>query len=192
MNPERLTSVLEAILERLGHVEDKIIANSATTQQLMEVAKSSYDDISELRGRLIEESSRRGEELKRHQRVLASREGSTSWSTLAMARSRDEELEALRLKTRDAMRRLRDSIDLEDFDPDEAGSEVKVTGTGIHVVIQTSGHTSAVNTEPKPSPAANGDQKVNSIVAVLSLLPLWGRVIVLICGMVGAFLGGTR
>lgn len=74
MKPERLTQVLEAILERLGRLEDLHADSKALGAQLVELAKDHAADLTELRGRLIEESSRRGDEINRHQRAILDHE----------------------------------------------------------------------------------------------------------------------
>jgi hypothetical protein len=86
--------------------------------------------------------------------------------------ARDTELEQLRAKTREAMRRLRDSVDLEDYDADkDPDSTVKIHAVGRTVVVNSGSNNSSAINEPPSAPEPTG-------VTVLKLLPVWGRVFI--------------
>lgn len=79
---DRFVRVLESVLERLSGVED---AGLDTAERLDSIERKldqviagyvqTHDEATTLRARLIEESSRRGEELHRHQVALMDHEG---------------------------------------------------------------------------------------------------------------------
>ena len=66
---DRTLKVLEAVLERMGRIEDGQEAANRISGELVELAKAHASELSELRGRLIEDSSRRGAEIQSLQRA---------------------------------------------------------------------------------------------------------------------------
>lgn len=89
MRITRILDIFETVLDRLHHVEDAVVAHSARedrrdadlkllvnkVDQLIQAVTTLAEDSSTLRARLIEDSSRRGEEIHRHEVAILGHEG---------------------------------------------------------------------------------------------------------------------
>ncbi len=98
-----------------------------------------------------------------------------------------DDLEKRRKASAEALRRARDSIDLEDATFEEDTRNTHIHATGSKIVVQNVGAGNAKSSVDLSIPPKK-DAPV--VVEVLSVLPPWGRVIIALALIAGAAMGG--